>query len=130
MDYPMDLTSLKISSNKKLKPKNPRNEWGEWNKTISRNADTIFSPTPKTSDVNIIKKWAVSNPKTKGVKTEATPSSNKWGNTIKHYAKIYEISVLDEKGKPKSVNMLSNEIYDYERRNKPPDGLYPFITGK
>jgi hypothetical protein len=113
---------------KRKKPVNPRNEWGAWNRMIARDADNIFAPTPKTSDLHIVKKWAVNNPKTNGVKTEATQSSNKWSNTIKHYAKIYEISVLDDKGRMKSVNQLSNEIYDYERRNKPPGGMYPFLT--
>jgi hypothetical protein len=115
---------------KRKRPVNPRNEWGAWNRMIARDADAIFAPTPKTSDLNIAKKWSVVNPKTKGVKTESTPSSNKWSNTIKHYAKIYEISVLDDKGKMKSVNQLSNEIYDYERRNKPSDGLYPFLSSR
>ena len=113
---------------KRKKTVNPRNEWGSWNRMIAREADKIFAPTPKTSDLNILKKWNVLNPKVKGVKTEAIPSSNKWSNTIKHYAKIYEISVLDDKGRMKSVNQLSNEIYDYERRNRPSDGMYPFLT--
>jgi hypothetical protein len=111
----------------KKKSINPRNEWGEWNKMIARQADDVFSPSPKLSDMKILNKWNIKNPTTKGVKTEATPKSNKFENTIKHYAKIYEISVLDEKGRMKSVNHLSNDIYDYERRNRPPDGLYPFL---
>ena len=114
----------------KKKSINPRTEWGEWNKLIAREADDIFSPTPKTSDMKILNKWDVKNPKTKGIKTEATPSSNKWGNTIKHYVKTYEISTLTNKGVPKSVNQLSNEIYDYERRNLPDNGLYPFLKIK
>jgi len=120
-----------MSDAKKLqKSKNPRNEWGVWNRAIAKNADKIFTPTPKTSDLTILKKWEVLNPKTKGVKTEATQSSNKWGNTIKHYAKVYEISVLDDKGRMKSVNQLSNEIYDFERRKKPSEALYPFLSVK
>jgi hypothetical protein len=56
--------------------------------------------------------------------------SNKWSNSIKHYAKLYEISVVDDKGKLKSVNRLSNEIYAFEKENKPEDGLYPFLRAK
>lgn len=104
------------------KPINPRTEWGNWNKEIAKNADKIFSPHPKGSD-NKTKGMS-------GVKTEATPSSNKWENSIKHYAKIYEISVIDDKGRLKGVNQLSNEIYNHERTNKPKDALYPFLEIK
>lgn len=114
----------------KKKPINPQNEWGRWNRMIARDADAIFSPTPKTSDMKVLTKFDIKNPKVKGVKTEATQTSNKWANSIKHYAKLYEISVLDDKGKPKSVNKLSNEIYAFEKENKPADGLYPFLKAK
>jgi hypothetical protein len=115
---------------KKKKPINPQNEWGNWNRLIAKEADNIFTPTPKTSDMKVLTKWNIKNPKVKGIRTEATQSSNKWTNSIKHYAKLYEISVLDDKGKPKSVNKLSNEIYAFERENKPADGLYPFLNAK
>ena len=114
----------------KQKSINPRTEWGEWNKLIAREADNIFSPTPKTSDMKILSKWNIKNPKTKGVKTEATQTSNKWENTIKHYAKVYEISTIGKRGSPKSVNQLSNEIYAYEVENRPKEGMYPFLHSK
>jgi hypothetical protein len=44
---------------------------------------------------------------------------------LKHYAKIYGISVLTE-SKPKSVNELAIDIYEYERDNNIKDGFYPF----
>jgi hypothetical protein len=104
-----------------------RKEWNDWNQMLANETDEIFAPSPKLSDIKIINKFNVKNPKLRGVKIEATPKSNKWDNTIKHYAKIYGITVLDNKGKMKSVNHLSNDIYDYERRNRPTDGLYPFL---
>jgi hypothetical protein len=48
---------------------------------------------------------------------------------LKYYAKIYGISVL-KNGKPKSVNVLANNIYNYEVSRKIKNGLYPFLTGK
>jgi len=114
----------------KKKSINPQNEWGRWNRMIARDADTIFNPTPKLSDMKVLTKWNIKNPKVKGIRTEATQSSNKWSNSIKHYAKLYEISVVDDKGKLKSVNKLSNEIYAFEKENKPADGLYPFLKAK
>ena len=108
-----------------------QNEWNDWNRMLANETDEIFAPLPKLSDMLIIKtKWNIKNPKTKGVKTEAVPKSNKWENTIKHYAKLYEISVLDSKGKMKSVNHLSNDIYEFEKKNRPIDGLYPFLKIK
>jgi hypothetical protein len=104
------------------KPINPRTEWGDWNKKLSREADTIFTPHPKMSD-NKVKGMS-------GIKTEATPSKSKWDNTIKHYAKIYEISTINDRGIPKGVNQLSNEIYAYEKLNKPKDAFYPFLEIK
>jgi hypothetical protein len=103
------------------KPINPRTEWGDWNKKLSNEADNIFTPFPKTSD---------NKKSSKGVKTEATQSKNKWDNTIKHYAKIYEISTINERGIPKGVNQLSNEIYAFEKANKPKDAFYPFLEIK
>lgn len=55
--------------------------------------------------------------------------SNEWKNTIKAYAKRYEISVM-EGDKHKSVNRLSNEIYNYEKKNRPPAPMYPFLNIK
>jgi hypothetical protein len=49
--------------------------------------------------------------------------------SLKHYAKKYGISVI-YKGKPKSVNQLSNDIYKYEVDKKVKGGLYRFLTGK
>lgn len=46
---------------------------------------------------------------------------------IKYYAKMYGISVLKPNGKRKSVNQLSNEIYEYEKRYNVKNGLYPFL---
>lgn len=46
---------------------------------------------------------------------------------IKYYAKLYDISVLNDKGKYKSVNQLSLDIYEYEKRNNVKNGLYPFL---
>lgn len=48
---------------------------------------------------------------------------------IKHYAKQYGISVL-HKGKPKSVNKLSLEIWEYEKNHNVKNGLYPFLNIK
>jgi hypothetical protein len=48
---------------------------------------------------------------------------------LKYYAKIYGISVL-KNSKPKSVNVLANNIYNYEVSRKIKNGLYPFLTGK
>jgi len=114
----------------KKKSINPRNEWGAWNRKIANEADPIFAPTPKLSDMKILRKYEKSNPKVKGVSTEAKPHSNKWGNTVKHFASLYEISVLTDKGMPKSVNQLSNEIYQFEKENKVDEGLYPFLKIK
>lgn len=55
-------------------------------------------------------------------------SKDKFKN-IKHYAKLYGISVLKD-GKPKSVNQLSIDIYNYELENKVNNGLYPFLKIK
>jgi len=55
--------------------------------------------------------------------------SDKFKN-IKHYAKLYGISVLNDSGKHKSVNKLSVDIYDYERKNNVKNGLYPFLRIK
>lgn len=50
-----------------------------------------------------------------------------WNNTIKAYAKKYNISTI--KGdRPKSVNQLSNEIYTYEKNNRPNNPMYPFLN--
>lgn len=46
---------------------------------------------------------------------------------IKHYAKVYGISVLKD-GKQKTVNQLSLDIWDYERKHKVNNGLYPFLN--
>jgi hypothetical protein len=46
---------------------------------------------------------------------------------IKYYAKQYSISVLKDNGKPKSVNQLSLDIYNYEKINNVKNGLYPFL---
>lgn len=100
---------------------NPRTEWGNWNKQLAKEADNIFTPHPKMSD-NIKPKG--------GIKTEATPSKSKWDNTIKHYAKIYEISTITDKGLVKGVNQLSNEIYAFEKANKPKNAFYPFLEIK
>lgn len=48
---------------------------------------------------------------------------------IKHYAKVYGISVLTE-GQPKSVNELAIDIFEYERDNAIKDGFYPFVIFK
>ena len=48
---------------------------------------------------------------------------------LKYYAKIYGISVLTE-GKPKSVNELAIDIFEYERDNNIRDGFYPFVYVK
>jgi hypothetical protein len=53
-----------------------------------------------------------------------------WNNSIKSYAKKYKISVLDENGHYKSVNQLSNEIYEYEKENRPKNPLFPFLDIK
>jgi hypothetical protein len=49
---------------------------------------------------------------------------------IKHYAKLYGISVLGDNGKHKSVNKLSVDIYNYEKNNSVRNGLYPFLQIK
>jgi hypothetical protein len=46
---------------------------------------------------------------------------------IKYYAKLYGISVLRDNGKRKSVNELSLDIYEYEKRHNVKNGLYPFL---
>jgi hypothetical protein len=51
-----------------------------------------------------------------------------FGN-LKEYAKRYGISVM-KKGKFKTVNQLSNDIYRYEVDRKTKGGFYPFLTGK
>ncbi len=48
---------------------------------------------------------------------------------LKHYAKIYGISVLTE-GHHKSVNELAIDIYEYERDNNIRNGFYPFSSLK
>ena len=55
--------------------------------------------------------------------------SSEWNNTIKAYAKRYDISVMTE-NKPKSVNHLSNDIYEYEKKNRPTRPMYPFLEIK
>jgi hypothetical protein len=55
--------------------------------------------------------------------------------SIKYYAKVYGISVLGEPSKSgfrdfKSVNKLSNDIYEYERANNVKNGMYPFLNIK
>lgn len=52
---------------------------------------------------------------------------NIWDSSLKAYAKKYDISVLDDKGKFKSVNALSNDIYKYEKEHRPIDPFYPFL---
>ena len=49
--------------------------------------------------------------------------------SLKYYAKKYGISVM-KNNKPKSINQLSNDIYNYELDRKVKGGLYPFLTGK
>lgn len=49
---------------------------------------------------------------------------------VKYYAKIYGISVLKPNGKFKSVNELSNDIYEYELEKQVNDGMYPFLKIK
>tara|TARA_R110000764_G_scaffold238525_1_gene335784 strand:- start:1622 stop:1810 length:189 start_codon:yes stop_codon:yes gene_type:complete len=39
-------------------------------------------------------------------------------HTLKEYAKKYRISVLDDKGKFKTTNQLSLDIYNYEAANQ------------
>ena len=46
---------------------------------------------------------------------------------IKHYAKLYGISVLNDKGKHKSVGQLSVDIWNYEKTHNVRGGLYPFL---
>ncbi len=46
---------------------------------------------------------------------------------VKYYAKLYGISVLKDNGKHKSVNELSNDIYEYEKTNYVENGMYPFL---
>jgi len=50
-----------------------------------------------------------------------------WDNTLKSYAKKYDITVLNDDGTFKSVNTLSNEIYKYEKKNRPINPYYPFL---
>lgn len=57
---------------------------------------------------------------------------NKKLKSYKDYASKYDISTIkfDKKKNEivsKSVNELLNEIYNYERKNKVKDGLYPFL---
>jgi hypothetical protein len=52
-----------------------------------------------------------------------------YNNTIKAYAKKYNISTI-EKDKLKSVGKLSNEIYSYEKQNRPNNPMYPFLNLK
>ena len=59
-------------------------------------------------------------------KDDKEKSLSKYKNTIKAYAKKYDISVVDDE-KFKSVNRLSNEIYDYEKKNRPAKPMYPFF---
>lgn len=56
------------------------------------------------------------------------PKKDKFKN-IKHYAKLYGISVLKD-GKPKTVNELSIDIYNYELTHQVKNGLYPFLKIK
>lgn len=44
----------------------------------------------------------------------------------KYYAKKYNISVL-EQGEPKSINKLTLDIYEYEKKNQVEKGLFPFL---
>lgn len=55
--------------------------------------------------------------------------SSEWNNTIKAYAKKYNISVMSGDNY-KSVNRLSNEIYNYEKKNRPSKPMYPFLAVK
>jgi hypothetical protein len=48
---------------------------------------------------------------------------------IKYYAKKYGISVLED-GRPKSVNELCIDIYEYEKEHHIRDGFYPFLSIK
>lgn len=54
--------------------------------------------------------------------------------SYKDYASKYGISTINSKYKPddkkyhKSVNTLLNEIYNYERSNRPANPLYPFFS--
>ena len=48
---------------------------------------------------------------------------------IKYYAKKYGISVLED-GRPKSVNELCIDIYEYEKEHHIKDGFYPFLSMK
>ena len=52
-----------------------------------------------------------------------------WNSTIKAYAKKYGISTI-QNDNPKSVNKLSNEIYTYEKSNRPSNPMYPFLNLK
>lgn len=57
---------------------------------------------------------------------------NKKLKSYKDYAGKYDISTVKSiRGgrytAPKSVNELLNEIYEYEIKHKPKDGLYPFL---
>jgi hypothetical protein len=62
-------------------------------------------------------------------KKDKEKTTAKFKNTIKAYAKKYNISVIDDE-KFKSVNRLSNEIYDYEKKNHPHLPMYPFFNIK
>jgi predicted adenine nucleotide alpha hydrolase (AANH) superfamily ATPase len=54
--------------------------------------------------------------------------------SYKDYASKYGISVIDPKYKPndkkyyRNVNTILNEIYNYERSNRPSNPLYPFFS--
>ena len=51
-----------------------------------------------------------------------------WDSSLKSYAKKYEISVINDDGTFKSVGALSNEIYKYEKENRPINPFYPFLN--
>ena len=46
--------------------------------------------------------------------------------SYKYYASKYGISILTN-GRHKSVNELSLDIYEYERKHQPNDPLFPYI---
>jgi hypothetical protein len=59
---------------------------------------------------------------------------NKKLMSYKDYASKYKISTIktigkkgNEKWVSKSVNELLNDIYEYEKKNKVKNGLYPFL---
>ena len=47
-------------------------------------------------------------------------------DAVKEYAKRYGISTVDD-SKPKGIQKLTSEIYQYEREHQPQNGLFPFL---